>query len=77
MKRETKFRIYARLLLALSIFCIFVGVVLNIVEFLISGVLSMVLAMWQESDANALFWEQWCQENKDLIKKQKERTRLR
>jgi hypothetical protein len=76
MKCETKLRIYARLLLALSVFSVVVGVVLANIWCLVSGVISMFLAMWEESDANALHWDEWYQKNKDLIRKQKERAGL-
>ena len=77
MKRVTKLRIIARFLLAVSVFLIIVGVVLGSVWSLISGVIYMVVAMWEESDANALFWELWRKENKDLIRIQKERAGLK
>ena len=77
MKRETKFRILARFFLAISVFLMVVGVVLGDILFFISGIFSMVVAMWEESDANALFWKQWRQENKDLIRIQKERAGLK
>jgi len=77
MKRETKLRICARFFLAISVFLMGVGVVLGDFWFLISGVIYMVVAMWEESDANALFWELWRKENKDLIRIQKERAGLK
>jgi len=74
-KRETKLKVLARFYLATSALFVTLGIVLTNVWWLVLAVALMFLAMWLETDANALYWEQWYRENRELIREQKKKMR--